>query len=145
MILIKDELSEKVLRAANLDDEIEKAVKDKNQAEETMIKHANVLSKSRKKVFSPITEAIEKLLKSLGMPNAVLQVSSEIVEAGRHGIDIVNLLFSANKGVAPQPLKNVASGGEFARLMFCIKYILADKTALPTIIFDEIDTGISGK
>ncbi len=145
LIVIKDELSEKVLRAANLDDEIKKAEKDKNQAEEAMMKHAIVLSKSREKVFKPVTGAIEKLLKSLGMPNAVLQVSSERVEAGRQGIDVVNLLFSANKGVAPQPLKNVASGGEFARLMFCIKYILADKTALPTIIFDEIDTGISGE
>ena len=53
--------------------------------------------------------------------------------------------FSANKGVAPQPLKQAASGGEFSRLMFSIKYILADKTALPTIVFDEIDTGISGE
>ncbi len=145
LIVIKDELSEKVLRAANLDDEIDKAEKEKHSLEEKMMKHATVLSESRQKHFEPITDAIEKLLNSLGMPNAALQVSSKIAEAGGHGIDIVNLLFSANKGVAPQPLKNVASGGEFARLMFCIKYILADKTALPTIIFDEIDTGISGE
>lgn len=145
LIVIKEELSEKVLRAANLDDEIDKAEKEKHRSEEKMMKHATVLSESRQKHFEPITDAIEKLLQSLGMPNAALQVSSEIVEAGGNGIDIVNLLFSANKGVAPQPLKKVASGGEFARLMFCIKYILADKTALPTIIFDEIDTGISGE
>ncbi len=145
LIVIKEELSEKVLRAANLDDEIDKAEKEKHSLEEKMMKHATVLSESRQKHFEPITDAIEKLLNSLGMPNAALQVSSKIAEAGGHGIDIVNLLFSANKGVAPQPLKNVASGGEFARLMFCIKYILADKTALPTIIFDEIDTGISGE
>ncbi len=145
LIVIKEELSEKVLRAANLDDEIDKAEKEKHRSEEKMMKHATVLSESRQKHFEPITDAIEKLLQSLGMPNAALHVSSEIVEAGGNGIDIVNLLFSANKGVAPQPLKKVASGGEFARLMFCIKYILADKTALPTIIFDEIDTGISGE
>ncbi len=145
LIVIREELSEKVLRAANLNDEIEKAEKENHRSEEEMMKHATDLSKSRQKHFEPITDAIENLLKSLGMPNAALQVSSEIGEAGRHGIDMVNLLFSANKGVAPQPLKNVASGGEFARLMFCIKYILADKTALPTIIFDEIDTGISGE
>ena len=61
------------------------------------------------------------------------------------GIDLISFLFSANKGIRPQELKNVASGGEFSRLMLVIKYILADKRKLPTIVFDEIDTGVSGE
>jgi DNA repair protein RecN (Recombination protein N) len=60
-------------------------------------------------------------------------------------MDGVELLFSANKGATLQPLKKVASGGEFSRLLFAIKYLMADKMALPTLIFDEIDTGISGE
>ncbi|HEY1055833.1 MAG TPA: DNA repair protein RecN, partial [Emticicia sp.] len=61
------------------------------------------------------------------------------------GIDQINFLFSANKGITPRQLKDVASGGEFSRLMLAIKYVLGDKRSLPTIIFDEIDTGISGE
>lgn len=60
-------------------------------------------------------------------------------------MDIIEILFSANKGVAPKPLAQVASGGEFARVMFSIKYIMAERTALPTLVLDEIDTGISGE
>jgi DNA repair protein RecN (Recombination protein N) len=60
-------------------------------------------------------------------------------------LDEIELLFSANKGSAPQPMKKVASGGEFSRLLFAIKYLMADKMALPTLIFDEIDAGISGE
>ncbi|MEM6831269.1 MAG: DNA repair protein RecN, partial [Bacteroidota bacterium] len=63
----------------------------------------------------------------------------------REGLDTVEMLFSANKGIRPQELKEVASGGEFSRLIFAIKYLIADKTSLPTIIFDEIDTGVSGQ
>jgi DNA repair protein RecN (Recombination protein N) len=85
------------------------------------------------------------LLKDLGMLNASLNIKNEIIKPTPNGANIINLLFSANKGIKPQPIKNVASGGEFSRLMLAIKYILANKRALPTIIFDEIDTGISGE
>jgi DNA repair protein RecN (Recombination protein N) len=85
------------------------------------------------------------LLKDLGMPNASLKIENENVKPSYSGTNVINLLFSANKGIKPQPIKNVASGGEFSRLMLAIKYILASKRSLPTIIFDEIDTGISGE
>ena len=88
---------------------------------------------------------IEELLVGLGMPEARLQIDHKLITPAATGLDEVNLLFTANKGMKPQPLKSVASGGEFSRLMFCVKYVLADKTALPTIVFDEIDTGISGE
>jgi len=74
-----------------------------------------------------------------------VSIEHQAVSPTLTGIDDINFLFTANKGMKPAPLKNVASGGEFSRLMLCIKYILASKVALPTIIFDEIDTGVSGE
>ena len=68
-----------------------------------------------------------------------------MIEPHVNGIDKCSILFSANKGIPPRPLKNIASGGELSRLIFAVKYLIADKIALPTLIFDEIDTGISGK
>ena len=79
------------------------------------------------------------------MPSVALLITRIAKDYSQDGADSIEILFSANKGVSPQSLKQVASGGEFSRLMFTIKYLLADKTALPTIIFDEIDTGISGE
>jgi len=85
------------------------------------------------------------LLADLGMPHARIVVQHGTGAPATSGIDVVSILFTANKGAQPQTLSKAASGGEFSRLMLCIKYMLADKTALPTIVFDEIDTGISGE
>jgi DNA repair protein RecN (Recombination protein N) len=74
-----------------------------------------------------------------------LSIEMENVSPSATGADDVDVLFSANKGIAPRPLAQVASGGEFSRLMFCIKYVMAEKTALPTLVLDEIDSGISGE
>jgi len=81
------------------------------------------------------------------MPHAQLRVSQEtdINLLNLTGADRIQFLFSANKGQEPMPMNKVASGGELSRLMLCIKSLIAKKTALPTIIFDEIDTGISGE
>ena len=79
------------------------------------------------------------------MPEAKIQIQRNESDLTATGIDDIALLFSANKGIAPVTLKQAASGGEMSRLVFAIKYIMADKMALPTIIFDEIDTGISGE
>lgn len=86
-----------------------------------------------------------KLLKELGIPDAALSIDHQVVEPGARGIDAIEILFSANKGMAPKPLAQVASGGEFSRVMFSIKYVMAGRTALPTLILDEIDSGISGE
>ncbi|WP_373396907.1 hypothetical protein V8V91_20025 [Algoriphagus halophilus] len=88
---------------------------------------------------------MEALLVELGMENSKLQVELNSIAPTSNGMDEVELLFSANKGTSLQPLKKVASGGEFSRLLFAIKYLMADKMAMPTLIFDEIDTGISGE
>lgn len=142
---IYEELGNKVLRVSNLDEAIEEAKKAAEVALSKAQKSAEKLTKSRKAVFEQLTKQVSKLLASLGMPNASLTVDYQAAELSASGADNIELLFSANKGIAPSNLAKAASGGEFSRLMFAIKYILADKTALPTIVFDEIDTGISGE
>jgi DNA repair protein RecN (Recombination protein N) len=79
------------------------------------------------------------------MENARIQLERQSLDPHASGVDRIELLFSANKGIPLQPLRKVASGGEFSRLLFAIKYMMADKMALPTLIFDEIDSGISGE
>jgi DNA repair protein RecN (Recombination protein N) len=142
---IQHELEEKVGRSLNLDEEIEKLKNEKQILWNCMLNKANQVSKSRTGSFNRFAKEIETLLKELGMPNATLRIDRTEEPPTSTGIDSVRMLFSANKGIAPQELKNVASGGEFSRLMFCVKYVLADKTALPTIVFDEVDAGVSGE
>ncbi|RYF73148.1 MAG: DNA repair protein RecN [Cytophagaceae bacterium] len=145
LIALRNELEQKVSKVLNLDDEIEKAKSKAEAAQKKMTVSAEALSKVRLSVLKPIEKEIKGLLDDLGMPNASLQIHAERGRPTPTGIDTVSFLFSANKGVKPQQLKNVASGGEFSRLMMAIKYILASKRSLPTIIFDEIDTGVSGE
>jgi DNA repair protein RecN (Recombination protein N) len=145
LIAIRNELEQKVSKVMNLDDELAKAKAKAEAAQKKMLASAEKLSKVRMAVLKPIEKAIKGLLDDLGMPNASLQIVAETGRPTPTGIDTVSFLFSANKGIKPQQLKNVASGGEFSRLMMTIKYILASKRALPTIVFDEIDTGVSGE
>ncbi len=145
LLQIQEQLAEKVNKTVNLDDELKAQEEAMHRAQAELLARAEELSKARINTFDKFAHQMKKLLKDLGMPEATVQVDHTQNQPTETGIDVVNLLFSANKGVKPQPLKNVASGGEFARLMFCVKYVIADKTAMPTIVFDEIDTGISGE
>ena len=110
-----------------------------------MLKSAEELSARRKSIITSFEEEITKLLQQLGMPDGRLEIVWQAQKPSLNGTDDISINFSANKGVNPAPLNKVASGGEFSRLMFCFKYIIADKTALPTMVFDEIDAGISGE
>jgi DNA repair protein RecN (Recombination protein N) len=103
------------------------------------------LSKARTKVFEPLCKEITHLLNEVGIPQASLRIEHARTTPTNYGADSIDLLFSANKGIAPRPLGDVASGGEFSRLMFCIKYVMAEKTEMPTLVLDEIDTGVSGE
>jgi DNA repair protein RecN (Recombination protein N) len=103
------------------------------------------LSESRKKVFKPLCAQVIKLLKDLGIPEAILSIEHQQTEPAVSGTDKIEIMFGANKGIAPGPLVQVASGGEFSRLMFCIKYVMAEKSAMPTLVLDEIDNGVSGE
>ncbi|MFD2202114.1 DNA repair protein RecN [Shivajiella indica] len=145
LITLEQELAEKVFLVDNLDEEIENLKHELSLAEKEMLAKAKVLTEKRKSSFEPFASQLEKLLQQLGMENAKITFSHQTITPNYEGQDQIDLLFSSNKGISPQPLKQVASGGEFSRLIFAIKYIMADKMALPTLIFDEIDTGVSGE
>ncbi|MBD8487889.1 DNA repair protein RecN [Echinicola sp. CAU 1574] len=145
LIDLEKELADKAFQIDNLDEELEGLQKVTEKAWNELTIAAEKLSQKRQKSFNDFSGQITSLLAQLGMENAKLDISHHISEPNPSGIDHIEILFSANKGIKPQPIKQVASGGEFSRLMFAIKYIMADKVALPTLIFDEIDTGISGE
>lgn len=145
LIEIKEQLEAELQGVLNIDEEIAKAEKALKSAEVEMLNTGKKLTESRAKHANPFAKAIVDLIKKLGIENGSIEIKISPDEPGVNGLDLVEMLFSANKGVEPRELKSVASGGEFSRLIFAIKYLLADKTAMPTIIFDEIDTGVSGE
>lgn len=108
-------------------------------------KKAAVLSARRRAQVAGLEEKVNKLLKQVGMPNARLRVMVEPCELHGFGADTIEFLFDANKSNRFEPIRKVASGGELSRLMLCIKSLVAESIDLPTLIFDEIDTGISGE
>jgi DNA repair protein RecN (Recombination protein N) len=142
---IREELQKKALLTANLDEALEKSKEKLIQAENELTRVATQLSLSRKKVFGSLTRELVTLLKELAIPEAQLQIDHRAIGLTPSGADDIDILFSANKGITPRPLSQVASGGEFSRLMFCIKYVMAEKISIPTLILDEIDSGISGE
>ncbi|AIZ63355.1 DNA repair protein [Hymenobacter sp. DG25B] len=145
LLAVREELRQKVSSVLNLDKEISRLRKDTDGALATVTRQATRLSEARQKAFPLFELELSSLLADLGMPHARIVVQHHTGQPGPSGTDVVSILFTANKGAQPQTLSKAASGGEFSRLMLCIKYMLADKTALPTIVFDEIDTGISGE
>lgn len=106
---------------------------------------ANEISIRRKKQIPGIQKITAELLRDLGMPHAVFAIEfSSDKPLDLNGVDSIGVLFSANAGAEAKDLKKIASGGELSRLMLALKKIIASKVSLPTIIFDEIDTGVSG-
>lgn len=145
LISIREDLTLKTDRFNSMDEEIQKAEADVAKLKDVAEKKALELSQKRSAVFTKLEKDLGELLAQVGIPDATVKITSTKSELTDKGIDLINILFSANKGIAPQELSKVASGGEFSRFMFCVKYILAQKISLPTIIFDEIDTGVSGE
>lgn len=145
LLTLQDELQRKANITSNLDEALENAKKNYLDSQNELLGIAKKLSAARKKTFEPLTKELVKLLKELGIPDASLKIEHNSIAPASHGTDAIEILFSANKGIGPRPLVQVASGGEFSRLMFCIKYVMAAKTAMPTLVLDEIDTGISGE
>ena len=145
LISIQEALKEKDAITSNLDDSLQASKQALDQAQQNVQTIALQLRESRKKAFKPLCSQITRLLQELGMPNAIFEIDSMLIDPSSTGIDRIEILFSANKGVLPRPLAQVASGGEFSRVMFCIKYVMAAKMSMPTLILDEIDNGISGE
>jgi DNA repair protein RecN (Recombination protein N) len=145
LIEICEELRVKVNKVLNLDDELSVAKEQLDQLNGELKDIGNKLTATRASVLKTFEKELESLLNDMAMPFANIDIQHEVIAPTENGMDKITLLFSANAGISPDELKNVASGGEFSRLMFSIKYMLAGKTSLPTIIFDEIDTGVSGE
>jgi DNA repair protein RecN (Recombination protein N) len=115
-------------------------------AESSLQDQGQKLSDKRKVSFKPFATRVEKVLKSLNMKSAHFQLHHQaLANATPNGYDGVNMLFAANAGQDPQPLKKVASGGELSRLMLAVKMLSSDKSFRNTIVFDEIDSGVSGE
>lgn len=146
LLQLQAELEEKVMSIDSFDENI-KQHKEKIERQEIALQAlADKVTASRQKAIKPIVDFVAKNLHQLGMPNAQLNVlCNPLDDFTSNGKDEVGFVFSANKNVALQEVNKVASGGEKSRLMFTIKLLLAKKEVLPTIIFDEIDTGVSGE
>ena len=145
LISIHENIKQKLSDIENFDSNLEELEKEKSKRFEVMKNHAQNLTLSRKKVLHDIEKHVTQMLQSLGIPNATLNISlaeSEIFTS--NGKNNVSFLFSANKEIAPQEISKVASGGEISRLMLSLKSLVIENGMFPTIIFDEIDTGISG-
>jgi DNA repair protein RecN (Recombination protein N) len=145
LLQIQKQLEEKLQEVLNMDETIHQKEKESNKLSEEAAKLASKISEGRRKQIKSLEEKVNKLLTQVGMPNAKLKVQIKNVDLNMHGSDAVEFLFDANKSGQFQPVRKVASGGELSRLMLCIKSLVAESIDLPTMIFDEIDTGISGE
>ena len=125
------------------------AILEKEKAVAEALEHvqaaADLLTKTRQESSRKVEEEVKRRLASLGMPNVTFSIRLTTGTPGKDGQDRLAMLFSANKGMTPRPVAEVASGGEIARLMLSLKAMISGAVKLPTIIFDEIDTGVSGK
>lgn len=152
LLSIQKQLEEKLQAVLNIDETIQRKEIKGSKLFGEATKLAAKISANRSKQIKPIEDKVNKLLLQVGMPNAKLKVEIKPVELCFSGSDAVEFLFDANlpagqagKSGQFQPLRKVASGGELSRLMLCIKSLVAESIDLPTMIFDEIDTGISGE
>lgn len=127
------------------DKEVEKLTVEETRLREETQRLANELTTARREAGERFVSLVQQELAYLDMPNVRLAVRSETKELSPNGQDVVELLISANPGEPPRPLSRIASGGELSRMMLAIKNVLADKDDIGTIIFDEVDAGVSGR
>ena len=142
----RDELDGKVLKTANLEDTLNKLKSQLGKTEQQLAESSQLLSQKRQEVIPDFVDKMAKILALVGMPNARFQL--ELLPSDTyliHGKEQLSFAFSANKGSDFGSLKKVASGGELSRIMLAVKAILSQYKTLPAIIFDEIDTGVSGE
>lgn len=145
LLNIKNDIETKLQQFSSLEVSIEKTQKEILVLEKQCKALAKELSDKRQKALSGIEQNIKTMLASLSMANAQFKIElKQLDNLSSNGFDTISFLFTANKGAEFKELHKTASGGELSRLMLCLKALLAERTALPTIIFDEIDTGVSG-
>lgn len=146
LIALREELEVKITSSTDLEEEIQTIAEKIQKIEASLKRQGEVLHKRRMQAIPSLKKQLESRLKSLGMPNAQFKFQLELVERFHStGMDKLELLFTANKGLKFGPLQRVASGGELSRIMLSIKAVLAKYKELPTLVFDEIDTGVSGE
>ncbi len=145
LLTIKELLQAKLENILNVGEAITAKEKEAGQLLNNCMQMAATISANRNTAAGPFAEKVNLLLKQVGMPNAQIKISITPTATYQYGTDTITFLFDANKTNRFEPLSKVASGGELSRLMLCIKSLVAKKLQLPTLIFDEIDTGISGE
>ena len=145
LLAIQSQLEKDLQAVLNVEEEIIALEKQVSAEALEVKKLAAALSTQRNKQVEPFTKKVNSLLKQVGMPNASIKVSIDTIPYSIYGQDKVDILFDANNMNKYEPIRKVASGGELSRLMLCIKSLVAQSMDLPTMIFDEIDTGISGE
>lgn len=146
LLAIQEQLSDNLNAILNSDEQLEKLQKEIDELNALLFKQAKELDSNRRKAITIAEKEVGKSLKQMSMPNAALTFNlASQAQLNSNGINEVRLLFTANAGQQAAPVGKVASGGELSRLMLAVKALLAKHTALPTLIFDEIDTGISGE
>ena len=145
LIPLRDELTATLDAIEHADDKRAQIEKARSVAEKEAIRTASALTEARQRVSKPLIQQLTGMLKQLGIPNARFDVAFIPQPLGPTGMDLIRFLFSANKNVTLQPLEDIASGGEMSRIMLCLKSIMAEHLQLSTLVFDEIDTGVSGE
>lgn len=146
LIQLQKNLEQQLALIDNSDEQIAELEQALNEAQKAVMTQAKQLTMMRQEAKKTLEKDIVGRLIALGMPNVTFEVKlTQMAEPGWSGIDKVEFRFSANKNVPTQPLSQIASGGEIARVMLSLKALIASTAKLPTIIFDEIDTGVSGK
>ena len=145
LIVQRDELQQKLSNIENSDEALTEMQQKVNLLKARCEKEAQTLTKLRTKAAKQIEQEMQQRLIPLGMPNVRFQISMSQETLGKNGHDKASFLFSANASTPLQPVSQVASGGEIARVMLSLKAMISGAVKLPTIIFDEIDTGVSGK
>ena len=145
LIALRDRSTAQLAAIVHGSDEIAAAEEALQQARTQTETLAERLRKARTKAAPAFAKSICATLARLGMPETVFETTIVPTDLGRTGADEVEFLFSSNRGAKPQPIEKIASGGELSRVMLALKSLLASRMQLPTIIFDEIDTGVSGR
>ena len=148
LIALHDSLKIKLASINSIEDEIDSLKRELAKIKEQLIHSAHKISETRKSVIPQIEKKLKELLNDVAMKNAIFKVHHEVLsdeQFNSSGIDKVKFLFSANKGIEYMEIQKVASGGELSRLNLCLKALITQLMALPTIIFDEIDSGVSGE
>lgn len=146
LLKIKEELSLEKNSFEDIENKIAQLEKEIAEASQSLLKKAEILSKNRKETAPVFVKKVESLLHQLGLEKAKVEVElSSTKEFGKFGTEKIQLLFQANAGFALKPIQNAISGGERSRVMLSIKKLMAENAELPTLILDEIDTGVSGR